>query len=257
MRTPALAWSFALVISGCHGNRAPPISAGEGLAISQERALSVDSARVPLLSDCPPGKAVFRTDQGWSCGDLAVVDPREIERDRAEAQRAADAVGPLAVGAEDLRARVNVLERSPPFGTAAIACTPDLNATNNRLVFQQGGKLIHQGTVEFNAFCPIYATHNPVTWTRLKVLYGDPDGQGTASHVKAALRRLFLRGTSTEPVTVVELNSDDFADTTPVEHEVVIPGTLDFEGAYYYLQVSLAQTQATDHAFFGGFTLAD
>jgi len=251
---------FLLFSVSCRGNREPPISAGDGLALSGtelNRTLAVDPARVPLITDCPAGKAVFRTTTGWSCGDLAVVDPREIERLRTQAQQAADTIGPVAQTAEDLRGRVSALEHSPPYGMAAIACTPDLSAINGNMVFQQGGKLIHQSVGAFNAFCPVSATHGPVTWTRLKVLYRDPDGLGTTSRVKAALRHVFLRGISTEPETVAELDSDDFADTQPVEHEMLINHVFDFERSYYFLQVSLEQAQPTTHAFFGGFSLLD
>ena len=117
---------FLLFSVSCRGNREPPISAGDGLALSGtelNRTLAVDPARVPLITDCPAGKAVFRTTTGWSCGDLAVVDPREIERLRTQAQQAADTIGPVAQTAEDLRGRVSALEHSPPYGMAAIACS--------------------------------------------------------------------------------------------------------------------------------------
>lgn len=260
MRASSVAWSLALVITGCRGNREPPISAGEGLAISGpalERAISVDSARVPLLRDCPPGKAVFRTDQGWSCGDLSVVDPREIERLRAEARQATDAVAALVQAQQSLSNRLSPLEHAPPYSMAAITCTPDSESIRNNRVFQQGGAILHQSTGSFNVFCPVTPNFSDVRWAHLKMMYRDGDGPGTGSQVTAHLRRLWLRPGTREPETIAELDSNHFSDTETTENEVVFNHPFDFADSYYYLQVSLTQTRTSTTVYFGGFSLAN
>lgn len=250
---------FLLFSTGCRGNREAPISAGEGLVLSgtdQDRALSVDPGRVPLITDCPAGKAVFRTSTGWACGDLAVVDPREIERLRAEARQATDAVATLAQFQRDQSNRLSPLEHAPPYTMAAMTCVPDSDAIRNNRVFQRGGALLHQSTGSFNVFCPISPNYPAVAWSRLKLMYRDGDGPGLASQITADLRRLWLRPGTREPETIATWDSNRFADTETTEQEVTFTHTFDFEGSYYYLQVSMAQTRTSTTVYFGGFSLA-
>lgn len=219
--------------------------------------MSVDPTRVPLISDCPAGKAVFRTSTGWACGDLAVVDPREIEQLRAEARQATDAVATLVQTQQSLGDRLSPLEHAPPYAMAAITCTPDSDSIRNNRVFQRGGALLHQSTGSFNVFCPIWPNFPAVAWSRLKLMYRDGDGPGEASRLTATLRRLWLRPGTREPETIATWDSNEFPDLETTEREVTFAHTFDFEGSYYYLQVMMTQTRTATTVYFGGFSLAD
>jgi hypothetical protein len=250
--------TLVLTLSACLGDRDPPLSGGPGILVtgtSPERVVAVDPARVPVLDACPAGQAVLKTTDGWACGTLMVVEQGELARLTAAAERAQAAVAPLSDGQASLDARITRLERSPPYGTAAIACTPDIAAIREAKAFQQGGKIVHVATGAFNVFCPVVATSPRVSWTRLRALYRDADGAGSASQVRVALRQLLRRGTSTEPTTIAELDSNGFDDREATEHDVPVTHAFDFESAYYYVQVSLQQTQTATQAFFGGFRI--
>jgi hypothetical protein len=210
---------------------------------------------VPVLDACPAGQAVLKTTDGWACGTLMVVEQGELARLTAAAERAQAAVAPLSDGQASLtphhaaRALAAVRHR----GHRVYAGYRGPSARPRR--FQQGGKIVHVGTGAFNVFCPVVATSPRVSWTRLRALYRDADGAGSASQVRVALRQLLRRGTSTEPTTIAELDSNGFDDREATEHDVPVTHAFDFESAYYYVQVSLQQTQTATQAFFGGFRI--
>jgi hypothetical protein len=86
------------------------------------------------------------------------------------------------------------------------------------------------------------ASWKSVSWGTLIVGYQDPDGKGTATQVKAILRKVD-RTTLTE-TSITTFDSNSFSDTALTENYKQFTHTFDFLKYEYYVEIDLVRTKA-------------
>lgn len=65
---------IAVALAACTvdvSKTSPPVAGGAGVNVDSAQRLSVDDAKVPLLTSCGTGQVVRKASAGWECADAA------------------------------------------------------------------------------------------------------------------------------------------------------------------------------------------
>lgn len=254
------AWCLMLIsgVAACHGGRAPPIEAGDGVKVvpGDRPVVAVDPNTVPLVPSCKTGEIIRRTSSGWECAHEAEVAESvlnaRLNRLSSQLETLEQLVADNNTQARDLAAQIDTLRASFqskvngdaawPFAIGAVACAPSQDTVLARTMTIDGQVRFRDGQAgQIVLYCPVIATNPTQTWATWTLRYQDGDGRGALAQVTAQLLRLAPDGMLT-PIALIDSNAK--AETANTEIGQTLPRTLDLGSAFFYVEIKLIRSSA-------------